>query len=147
EVISAVQRNGCVSGHRGALARAGDAEKPALLRPDDAQRKRVLPRVLLVLLHQRARAAVPEPALSAGLQHGAPALFLAVPPTVVLPVVAVFPGGVEAELPKTGPRLPRPAAGALLVRVYPRVLHVLDDAGILLDARVSGAGAAAGLSD
>ena len=63
----------------------------------------LVPRVLLVLLHQRARAAVSEPALSARLQHRAAGLVLAVSPAVAVPVERVFPGGAEAELPPAGP--------------------------------------------
>ena len=59
------------AGDRGAVARAGDAAQSAVLRFHDAQRDGLVSRLLLVLLHQRARAAVSEPAVSARLQHGA----------------------------------------------------------------------------
>ena len=81
---------------------------PPYLRFHDAQRARVLSWILLVLFHQRARAALPEPALSARLQHGAAALVLAVPPAVVVSVERVFSGGrSKLRLPQAGPRVAR----------------------------------------
>ena len=55
--------------------------------------KRLVSRVLLVLLHQRARAAVSEPAISAGLQHGAAAVFWLFHLLWLFPVERVFSGG------------------------------------------------------
>ena len=75
---------------RRALARAGDAAQSAVLRLHDAQRARRVPRLPVVLLHQRAVAALPEPALSARLQHRAAALFLAVSPGMAISVERVF---------------------------------------------------------
>ena len=135
------------AGDRRAVACAGDAAQSAVFRFHDAQRERLVSRVLLVLFHQRACAAVSESAISARLQHGAAAVFLAVPPAVVLSVERVLSGGVEAELPEAGPGIANATAGVVLVRLHPGVLHVLDDAGILLDAVLSGAGAAVGLGD
>src|SRR4051812_34923383 len=147
ETASTVHRDGNRAVNRGALACAGDPEKPAVLRFHDAQRERVLSRVFLVLLHQRARAAIPQPALSAGLQYGAALVFLVVSPSVVLSVEHVLSSGMEVELSLDGPGVARQAAGAVLVWLHSGVLHVLDDAGILLDAGLSGAGAAVGLGD
>src|SRR5262244_1838435 len=48
-----------------AVARAGDAPQSAILRFHPVQRARILSRLLLVLLHQRAPAALPQSALSA----------------------------------------------------------------------------------
>ncbi len=132
---------------RRAVARAGDAAQSAVSRFHDAQRAGVVSRVLLVLLHQRARAAVSEPAVSAGLQHGAAAVLLAVSPAVAVSVERVFSGGVEAELPEAGPGIADAADGVVLGGIHPGVLHVFDHAGVLLDAVLSGAGAAAGLGD
>src|SRR5205807_10427051 len=69
ETAGAVHRDGNRAGDRGAMACAGNTEESAVLRFYDAQRERVLSRLFLVLLHQRARAAIPQPTLSAGLQH------------------------------------------------------------------------------
>src|SRR3954463_3427856 len=128
ETAAPVHRDGNRAGNRGALACAGDAEKSALLRFHDAQRERILSRVLLVLLHKRAGAAVPQPALSAGLQHGAALVFLVVSPSVVLSVEHVLSGGLQAELSNAGPGVACQAAGAVLVRLHSGLLHLFDDA-------------------
>ena len=57
------------------------------------------------------------------------------------------PACAKLQLPADGPRRPDATAGALLGRLRAGVLHVFDDAGVLLDADLSGAGAAAGLRD
>ena len=63
---------------RRALAHSGDAAQSAVFRLHDAQRPRRVSRLPVVLLHQRAAAALPEPALSARLQHRPAPLLLAV---------------------------------------------------------------------
>src|ERR1019366_8168648 len=88
---------------RGAVARTGDATQSAVFRLDDAQREGLVSRVLLVLFHQRARVAVPESAVSAGLQHGAEGVFLAISPAVVLSLERVFSGGGTVAVPGQRP--------------------------------------------
>ena len=65
--VAAGAGNRAAAGDRGAVARAGDAAKSAVPGFHDAQRAGQLPRVLLVLLFQRAHSAISEPAISAGL--------------------------------------------------------------------------------
>ncbi len=55
------------AGNRCAVARAGNDPQSAVFRFHDAQREGLVPRVLLVLFHERACAAVLEPTLPAGL--------------------------------------------------------------------------------
>ena len=61
------------------------------------------------------------------------------PWSVYLPAVG------EALVQARGSRRAHAAAGAVLDRLHAGVLHLLDDAGVLLDAVLSGDGAAAGL--
>src|ERR1035437_9443306 len=96
---AAVLRHRTVAGDCRTLARAGYAAQPSLFRFHHAQREGLLPWVLLVLLHQRARSEVSEPALSAGLQHRAAGLVLVVSPAVAVSVERVFSSGAETELP------------------------------------------------
>ena len=98
-------------------------------------------------LHQRAAAAILEPALSARLQHRAAPVFLAVPSAVAVSVERISSGVAEAFLPAGGSRGQDAAAGALLDRLRAGLLHVFHHAGILFDAVLSGAGAAAGIGD
>ena len=104
-------------------------------------------RLPVVLLHQRATAALPEPALSARLQHGSASLVLALPPGVAVSVERVPPGDRQAVVPAGGSRRTHAPAGAVLDRLRAGVLHLLHHAGVLFDAVLSGAGAAAGLGD
>ena len=72
-------------------------------------------------------------------------LVLAVPPALAVPVERLFSGRREAVIQAGGSRRADPPAGALLDRIPPGVLHLLHHAGVLLDALLSGAGAAARL--
>ena len=96
EASASVQRSRDRAADCRALARPGDAAQSALLRVHPAQRARPISRLPVVLLHQRAAAALPEPALSARLQHRAAALLLAVPPALAVSLERVLPGGVQA---------------------------------------------------
>jgi len=112
-----------------------------------AQRSGPIPRLSLVLFHQRAGSAIPQLALSSRLQYGPSAVVLAPPFSLAIPVERVLPCHRPALLQTHRPRRPRAPAGDLLDRIYPGVLHVFHDAGVLLDALLSRAGLAAGLSD
>ena len=100
---------------------------------------------LWFLLHQRATAALPEPALSARLRHGPAPLLLAVPSAVAVSLERLFSGRRETSFQAGRPRRKDALAGALLDRLHPGVLHLFDHAGILFDALLSGARAAAGI--
>src|SRR5665213_3573803 len=67
EAASSIQRLLDRAADRGSLARSGDAAEPTLFCLHFAQRSRGIPRISLVLFHQRAVAPVSEPALSARL--------------------------------------------------------------------------------
>src|SRR5689334_7394313 len=84
EAAAADRRDRAVFGYRGAVACPRDPAQSAVFRLHDAQRERVVPRIFLVLFHQRARAAISESAVSARLQHRTAAVLLVVPPVVVL---------------------------------------------------------------
>ena len=56
-----------------AVAHPGHARQPTLFQLRNARRTGPIPRLLLVLLHQRARAALSQPPLAARLQHRATA--------------------------------------------------------------------------
>src|ERR1051325_3571487 len=99
----------------------------------------------MVLLHQRARAALFEPPLSARLQYCAAPLVLALPPALALSVECLFCGRSQARFPFARSRVAHPPAGAVLDGLHPGVLHFLNNAGILFDAVLSGAGAAGGI--
>ena len=58
-----------------------------------------------------------------------------------------FPAALEIEVSGRGPGVAGAAAGVVLGGIHSDILHVFDDAGILLDALLSGAGAAAGVRD
>ena len=77
EAAASGERPGDHSADRRALARAGHAAQSAVFRLGVPERSRPIPRVPVVLLHQRAAAAVSEPALSARLQHRAARVLLA----------------------------------------------------------------------
>src|ERR1035437_9820521 len=130
------------AGDRGAMAHTGDAAQSAVLRLDDAQREGLVSRVLLVLFHERARAAVLKPAVSAGLQHSAAGILLAISPAVVLSVERVFSGGGAVAVPGWRPGVAGTAVVFVLGGIHPDILHVFDHAGVLFDAVLSGAGAA-----
>ena len=102
-------------------------------------------RLPLVLLHQRATAALPEPSLPPRLQHCPPALVLALPSGMAVSVERLSPGGRQAVVPSAGPRRPHAPAGALLDRLRAGVLHLLDHARVLLHALLSGICPVAGL--
>ncbi len=118
---------------------------PPLFRFHHAQRARRIPRLPVVLFHERAGAAVPEPALSARLQHRAARLVLAVPPALAVPLERVLSGGGAARLPAGGPRRADAPAGPVLDRFSAGVFQLFHDPGILLHALLPGAGAAAGV--
>ena len=96
----------------------------------------------VVLLNQRAAAALPEPALSARLQHRAAAVFLAVSSDLAVSVERVSACGREAFVQANGPCGTDSFAGVVLDRIRADLLHVFDDAGVLLDAVLSGVRAA-----
>src|SRR5207237_8938722 len=58
-----------------------------------------------------------------------------------------LPRNREACRQPAGPRGPDPTALAVLERIPPRLIDVLDDTGILFDALLSGVGVAARLGD
>ena len=62
----------------------------------------------------------------------------------LFPWSVYLPGGGQAVVPPGGSRRPDSAAGAVLDWIHPGVLHLLDHAGVLLDALLPGAGVAAG---
>src|SRR5262249_10604125 len=142
---AAVYRDPAAAGDRGAVACAGDITESPVLRFHDAQREGVVSRLLLVLLLQRASVPLPEYALSAGLQHGAAMAVLGISPAVVFPVEPVCACGAEVELSSAGQGVARAPAVPVLGGIYSGVLHVLDHAGVLLNAVLSGAGDAAGV--
>ena len=127
------------------MARAGYVAQSPLFRLYVPFRPGAIPRIPVVLLHERTGVAVPESALSARLQHGAPPIFLAISPDLVVSLERVFPGSGEAFLQAGRSRRPHAFAGALLGGLRPGFLHVFDDAGILLDALLSGARSASRL--
>ena len=127
---------------RRALAHPGDAAQSALFRFHAAQRARRISRISLVLLHQRAAAALPESALSARLQHRSAPLLLAVPSGLAVSLERLFPRGREAFLQAGRSRRANAFARALLDRLRAGLLYVFHDAGILFDALLSGARAA-----
>ena len=133
------------SADRRSLARAGDVAQSALLRLHDAQRSRGVPRLPVVFLHQRAIAALPELALSARLQHRPADLLLALSPGVAVSLERVLPRDFQVAVQAGRSSRKNPTAGALLDRVHPGVLHLLDHARVLLDAVLSGDGIVAGL--
>ena len=63
----------------------------------------------------------------------------------LFPWSVYFPAVAKLSFKPVGSRRADAPAGALLDRLHPGLLHFLDHAGILLDAVLSGAGAAAGL--
>ncbi len=65
----------------------------------------------------------------------------------LFPWSVYFPAIAKLSFKPVGPRRTRAPAGAVLDRLHPGVLHLLNDAGVLLDAGLSGDGAAAGLGD
>src|SRR5205814_10294476 len=116
------------------LAYPRHAAESALLRPHNAQRSRLLSRLFLVLFHQRAPAALSEPALSARLQHRAAPLFLGLSSALAVPLERLFAGRRAGRIPPGGQSRARAPAGVLLDRLRSGVLHFFDHAGILLDA-------------
>src|SRR6185436_1087139 len=97
-------RNSGGARHRGAVAHPGHAAESTLLRLHDAQRAGRIPRLLLVLLFQRAPAALSEFALPARLQHCPPPVFLVVPPAAAVSVECVFAGRGKTRVSSRGPR-------------------------------------------
>src|SRR5436305_12117061 len=97
-----------------------------------------IPRLLLVLLHQRSTFALSEHALPAGLQHGAAALVLAVSLGVALSLERLYPRSVQTLLQAPGPGREDPFAFTLLAWIYSGFLYVLYHPGVLLDAKLSG---------
>src|SRR6266403_4895477 len=73
-----------------AMAHSGHVAQSAVFCLDASQRAGGVSRVSVVLFHQRTVAAISEPALSAGLQHGAAALFLAASFSVAVSVERLF---------------------------------------------------------
>ncbi len=147
ESSSSVQRTSYCPADRRALAHYRHAAESAVFRLHDAQRAGRISRLSLVLLHERATAPLPEHALSARLRHGAAPLLLALPSAVAVSLERLLSGCCETELQAGGPRRQSPPAGSLLDRLHPGLLHLLDHAGILFDAVLSGARAAARIGD
>ena len=58
-----------------------------------------------------------------------------------------FPAALRAEVPGCGPGVAGAAVVFVLGGIHPDLLHVFDHAGVLLDAVLSGAGAAVGMRD
>ena len=145
--IAAHQRSLHHAAHRCAVAHPGHAKKSSLLLVFSSQRAGRIPWFPLVLFHQRAAFALPESALPARLQHRPPPVVLAVSLPVAVSLERLFPRCRETFLQAVGPRGPSTIARSLLDRLHPRFLHILDDAGILLDALLPGLGAAARFRD
>ncbi len=139
-----------IAGHsadRRALARAGDAAQSAVLRLHDAQRAGAYHGFFwfyflnehvfrfLNMRYPRDYNTVPR------------ALFWLLHLLWLFPWSVFLPAAARLELQARGPRRPHAAAGAVLDRLHPAVLHLLDHAGVLLDALLSGAGAAHRLLD
>src|SRR5580704_10775027 len=133
-----------LSGDRRSLAHSGDVADAAVPRLHDAQRSWGVPRLFLVLLHERARLAFSESSLPARLQHRPPARILATALGVAIPVERIFSGRGAAGF--QAPRSSREYApfGILLDSVPADFLHVFDDPGVLLHADLPGLGVAAG---
>ena len=77
EAAASIQRFSDRAVDRGTLAHTRHAAEPSVFRFHFPQRPGPISRISLVLFHERASASLLEFALSAGLQHGSPALFLA----------------------------------------------------------------------
>ena len=58
----------------------------------------------------------------------------------LFPWSVYLPAAAEAAVSRSGPGIAHAAAGAVLDRLHPDLLHVLHDAGILFDALLPGAG-------
>ena len=65
----------------------------------------------------------------------------------LFPWSVYFPAVAQAVLQAGGPRRQNSSAGAVLDRLRPDLLHLLDDARVLLDALLSGDGVAAGFGN
>ena len=72
------------------------------------------------------------------LQHGSARLLLAVPSSVVISMERLSAGGRQALFQAGGPDRPRAFAVTVLDRFRAGLLHFLNDAGVLLDAVLSG---------
>src|SRR5581483_2474209 len=112
----------------------------------NAQRAGRVSRLLLVLLHQRTSAALPQPSLSARLQHSAATAVLAAESGVAVPVVCLSARCSEAGIWMLDARGAHAPDGSLLDRRRYALLHLFDDAGILFHADLSSARPAAGIS-
>src|SRR5579871_1950171 len=145
EAAASVQRRADHFSHCRALAHSRDTSQSAVLRFHLAQRARRVSRIPLVLFHQRAGSALLEPALSTRLQHCPAPLFLAVPPHLAFSLERVLSRHCETLVPAHRPRRTRSAARTLLGWLHPGLFHVFHHAGILFDAVLSRARAAARL--
>src|SRR5262249_46794899 len=101
-----------------------------------------LSRLPLVLLHQRARAALPEPAPSARLQYRAAPVVLAAAPGLAFPLERLLPGRDPPFLSSGRSRRTNAHHGALLGAIPPAVFFFFDDAGVLHRTDLSGLRAA-----
>ena len=90
-----------------ALACSSGAAQSALFRSDPSQRTRRVPRVPLVLLYERAGAAISELALSARLQHRSARVLLVVPSDLAVSLERLLSGHRQALVSAAGPRRPR----------------------------------------
>src|SRR5690349_20205525 len=113
------------------VARAGNASQSSLLRFHAAQRPGRVPRVSVVLLYQRTTTALPELALSTGLQHGSAPLFLASEPRVAFSVDRLPSGHGTPVLQTRRSRRTRAPAGPVLGCICAGFFHVLNHSGIL----------------
>src|SRR5271154_160812 len=82
-----------------AVAYSRHASESTLLQLYDEERCGRIPRFSLVFLHQRTTPSVPQPSLSARLQHGAAPLFLVAQPGLALPLERISAGSHWALLP------------------------------------------------
>src|ERR1019366_2982536 len=126
DAIEAAFGNSALSADRRAVARAGNDSESAVSRFHDAQRAGLLPRLFLVLFHQRAPAAVSEHALPARLQHGAAALLLAVSPALAVPVERLSTSvrlAAQRGRACSDTRIPHADAHSMLGRFHSGLLH------------------------
>ena len=92
------QRSARYSADRRSLAHHRHAAQPALFCFYPAQRPQFLPRLLVVFLHQRAAASLPESSLPARLQHRPAPLLLALSSDLAVSLERLPPGRLQTFL-------------------------------------------------
>src|ERR1700678_2276949 len=92
EAPTSVQRSLHRARHRGALAHLGELAQSPVFFVSSPQRTWSVPRLPVVFLYERTGTAFFESALSKGLQHGAPLLFLGTASRVAFSMERLPPG-------------------------------------------------------